>query len=360
MKEYFFDTTCQLEENGTYSCSSTESKVSSFTNNYFYTIRFAKITLVYKLIKYFFQARITRHPFLLALGRFIGIVVNLIARAAGRMAAYAGQIVRSAASNVGRLIPTLQRTVPRFFAYRRLPQLTFDGAQRVRAGSLISTVFSKAQKGIVVIGGYSGFGYMVKEIADACQTKEPKISDDEMADIITSKVFAKMAEKELMDKMNQDEKNRQEFVDEQRKKIEEESVREEAEYQAQRLKEKEERIIARKARANKLLMEIKEQAERTKLIEQEEKEEAEYQDKQVKEKEERAIARKERAEKDADEKSFARIIQIGNLTNSDSSEQSSLNGGSIAMIVAGVLVSISVAIYIIKEGCIFCNYRIIA
>ena len=59
-----------------------------------------------------------------------------------------------------------------------------------------------------------------------------------------------------------------------------------------------------------------------------------------------------KTKKDLDEKSFERIIQsgqIGNLSNSDSSEQvkSSLNEGSIAMIVAGVLVSISVAILLL-------------
>jgi hypothetical protein len=165
---------------------------------------------------------------------FIRAVARLIAqggRAAGKAATQAGrtaaqQAGRVARASLARLPPSVQQRIPRIFGYRTLPAITFDQASREVGRSMLKTLMAKATKYTIIWGGFTGAGYIVEEIVKACSGDE-KISDQEMADIITSRVTAKLAEEAAKDAIRADAEAREKAVEDERQKLREEAARKE-------------------------------------------------------------------------------------------------------------------------------------
>jgi hypothetical protein len=173
---------------------------------------------------------------------FIRTCAGLIARGAALAVRTSGRIatttLHAARQGAGSLIrslpPSLQRVVPRIFGYRQLPQITFGATQRITAGHMLKTVLVKTKKTVLIIGGFSGFGYLVDDIAKATKPTVPIMTDEEMADIITSRVFQQLAEQELERSLDAANKQRDKFVADRRKKKDEEDAADEARWQEAR------------------------------------------------------------------------------------------------------------------------------
>jgi flagellar biosynthesis GTPase FlhF len=122
---------------------------------------------------------------------------------------------------------SLQRVTPHLFRYRQLPSLTFQGSNRAAIRHILSTMLKQTAKPVIIIGGFSGFGYMVDDVIKACSNEDDetiKITDEEMADVLTSEVFTHQAEKEVNNKddTNTEEKmenERQEKIENERQEI---------------------------------------------------------------------------------------------------------------------------------------------
>ena len=224
----------------------------------------------------------------------IGVVVNLISRASRQVAVFAGQLVRGPGSNIGRLVPSLQQMIPRVFTYRQLPQILFTPTGRTSATTLIRTVFARTAKSVFVVGGFSGFGYLVNEVYEACQ--EERMTDGEMADVITSQVFSKLAEQTVRQELEEEEERRRKLTEEERKQIIEREKKEEEEDRAREETERE------KLEEEKVLKILTKAEDERKKKEYEEKKRAEEDEKELEKKEaeeqQKLAARLAQAKKD--------------------------------------------------------------
>jgi hypothetical protein len=153
------------------------------------------------------------------MGIFIRTAIHLLARGAGHAARAATQAARAgaqaaahAAQGIGRVIPSLAQHAPRLFGYRGLPQIVFQPAIRLSGRAIAFQILKKVSKHVVIIGGFSGFGYTVADIVKACQggAGAPVITDEELADVITSRVLADLAAKEALATVQRDAKEREE------------------------------------------------------------------------------------------------------------------------------------------------------